>query len=72
MSKPLVTPTEKTELFLDKAQIQQIVAEQNRLLKFVPDKNATPQKAREMMIAAGVNPEDNLGSCGIIAARDET
>lgn len=64
-------PKERTDFFLDKAEIQQIIAEQNRLMQFVPDKNATPQKAREMMIASGINPEDNLGSCGIISARDE-
>jgi len=65
------TPEERTKFFLDKAEIQQIIAEQNRLMEFVPDSNATPQKAREMMIASGINPEDNLGSCGIISARDE-
>jgi hypothetical protein len=37
----------------------------------VPDPTATPQKAREMMLALGIRPEDNLGSSGIIAARDE-
>ena len=61
----------KADLFLDKARIQQIIAEENRALQFVSDTNATPQKAREMMIMSGINPEDNLGSCGIISARDE-
>ena len=57
--------------FLDKTLIRKIVAEQNEKMGFVPDPTATPQKAREMMLALGIRPEDNLASCGIIAARDE-
>jgi hypothetical protein len=57
--------------FIDKRQIQKIVAEQNERMGFVPDPTATPQKAREMMLALGIRPEDNLGSSDIIAARDE-
>jgi hypothetical protein len=59
------------EFFIDKKKIQKIVAEQNRVMGFVPDPAATPQKAREMMRALGIRPEDNLGSSDIIAARDE-
>jgi hypothetical protein len=59
------------EFFIDKEKIQKIVAEQNRVMGFVPDPTATPQKAREMMLALGIRPEDNLGSSDIIAARDE-
>lgn len=59
------------EFFIDKKKIQKIVAEQNRVIGFVPDPAATPQKAREMMLALGIRPEDNLGSSDIIAARDE-
>ena len=58
-------------LLLNKQRIQQIVAEQNEQMGFQPDPTATPQKAREMMAALGIRPEDNLGSAGIIAARDE-
>ncbi len=58
-------------LFLNKRSIQKIVAEQNKRMGFVPDPTATPQKAREMMRALGIRPEDNLGSRGIIAARGE-
>jgi hypothetical protein len=57
--------------FLDKRAIQKLVAELNEQMGFVPDPTATPQKAREMMRALGIRPEDNLGSRGIIAARDE-
>jgi hypothetical protein len=58
-------------LFLDKTEIRRIVAEQNRLMGFVPDPTATAEKAQEMILALGVRPEDNLLSSGIIAARDE-
>ena len=57
-------------LLLDKTEIQQIVAETNAASRFVPDPTATPKKA-QMMIALGIRPEDNIFSCGIIAARDE-
>jgi hypothetical protein len=61
----------KRRLFIDKAIIRKIVAEQNRRMGFVPDPTATPEKAQEMMLALGIRPEDNLFSTGIIAARDE-
>lgn len=57
--------------FLDKTEIQRIVAEQNAAIGFVPDPTATAEKAQAMSLALGIRPEDNLGSCGIIAARDE-
>ena len=57
--------------FVDKKAIQKIVAEQNERMGFVKDPTATPQKAQEMMLALGIRPEDNIFSCGIIAARDE-
>src|SRR5207249_1261004 len=59
------------QVFIDKTAIRKIVAEQNQRMGFVPDPMATPQKAREMMRALGIRPEDNLGSRGIISARDE-
>jgi hypothetical protein len=62
---------ETRRFFVDKKLIQQILAEQNERMGFVPDPTATAEKAREMMLALGVRPEDNLGSSGIIAARDE-
>lgn len=59
------------DFFLDKKEIQRLVAEQNEQMGFVPDPTATARKAQEMALALGVRPEDNLFSCGIIAARDE-
>ena len=58
-------------LFIDKREIQRIIAEQNRLMGFVPDPTATAEKAQAMMLAHGIRPEENLLSSGIIAARDE-
>jgi 3-mercaptopyruvate sulfurtransferase SseA len=58
-------------LFADKKELQRIVAEQNTKMGFVPDPTATPEKVRAMMRALGIRREDNIFSCGIIAARDE-
>ncbi len=58
-------------LGIDKGPILRIIEEQNRAMGIVPDPTITPQKVREMMVAQGVRPEDNIFSCGIIAARDE-
>jgi hypothetical protein len=57
--------------FVDKDLIRRIVAEQNERMGFVPDPTATAEKGRQMMLADGVQPDANVGSRGIIAARDE-
>ncbi len=57
--------------FADKKAIQKLVAEQNAKMGFVKDPAATAEKAQEMMLALGIRPEDNIFSCGIIAAREE-
>jgi hypothetical protein len=68
----MIDAGEKTRsLFLDKREIQKIVAEQNERMGFTPDPTATAEKAQEMMLALGIRPEDNLFSRGIIAAREE-
>ncbi len=59
------------ELFLDKKEVQRMVAEQYALMGLKDDPTATPQKAREMMRALGIRAEENLFSRGIIAAREE-
>jgi hypothetical protein len=71
MNNSTTSAKRQDSFFLVNTTIQQIVADGNNALKFVPNANATPQRAREMMIASGIDPKDNLGSCGIIAARDE-
>jgi hypothetical protein len=57
--------------FIDKKRIQEIVAEQNRRMGFVPDPTATPEKAQAMTRALGIRPEENMLSRDIIAARYE-
>lgn len=65
-------PKTKRPLYADKAELQRVMEEVNRKMGFVPDPEATPEKARQMMQALGIRPEDNLFSRGIIAAREGT
>jgi hypothetical protein len=69
MSVTVEAPPE--QLFADKVAIQAAVEEQHRLMGFEREPGATAIRAREMMLALGIRPEDNLFSRGIIAARDE-
>ena len=61
--------------FIDKRHIQQIVGQQNEETGFVPDPTAIPEQAQEAVELSlrenGLRPEDNIFSCGIIAAREE-
>jgi hypothetical protein len=57
--------------FADKAMIQRIVAEQNERMGFAPIPGANAELVRNKILALGVRPEDNMASCGIIAAREE-
>ena len=63
------------KVFLDKRRIQQVVAQRNEQMSFVPDPIATPAQAQEAVERSlrgnGRRPEDNIFSCGIIAAREE-
>ena len=65
------TKTDIRSLGINKTRLQEIIELQNARTGFVPDVTATPQRGRARMIAEGVRPEDNIGSCGIIAAREE-
>lgn len=65
------TETKRQVKFVDKQAMKLIVEETNRRVGFVKDPTATPQKARALMEAYGVRAEDNIGSCGILAAREE-
>lgn len=56
-------------LFADKREIKRLVAEQSVLMQISDDPTATLQKAREMMLALGIRPEDNEFSRAIINAR---
>ena len=61
----------REELIVDKSKIQRLVAEQTKIMGLPDDPTATAQKARAMMLALGIRPEDNEFSQGIIAAREE-
>lgn len=54
----------------NKAALRQILEAQDKQNGFVPDPTATPQKARELMIAQGIRPEDNAFSCEIRRMRE--
>jgi hypothetical protein len=57
-------------LIADKAALRRILEEQDKRTGFVPDPTVTPERLREMMIADGVRPEDNIGSREIIRMRE--
>ena len=67
----VVRKPEVKDLFLDKKEVQRLVAEQYKIMGIEDDPAATPQKAQEMTAALGIRPEENLISSGIIAAREE-
>ena len=64
--RPATTPQDP---FADKEWVRQEVARINALMGFVPDPDATPEKAQELMRAEGIRAEDNLFSRDIIRAR---
>jgi hypothetical protein len=53
----------------DKAELLRILEEVERLSGFEPIPDATAQQARQMMLDAGIRPEDNLFSRDIIRCR---
>ena len=57
-------------LIADKAALRKILEEQDKRTGFVLDPTATAQKARELMLADGVRPEDNIASRDIIRMRE--
>ncbi len=62
-------------MFIDKRRIQQVVAQQNEKMGFVVDPTITPEEVQaaveQSLRENGIRPEDNVFSCGIIAAREE-
>ena len=65
-------PEKKTgPMFLDKARVKAIVDRAFAEMGFVPDPNALPHRARKMMRAQCVRPEENLFSRGVIEMREE-
>jgi hypothetical protein len=65
----LSKPDPKT-LVADKEALRRILEEQDRLTGFVLDPTATAQRARDLMLADGVRPEENIGSRELIRMRE--
>lgn len=58
-------------LIADKDEARRIVNEQYALMGIASGPALTAAEVRAMMIAEGINPNDNLFSRGIIEAREE-
>ena len=63
-------PAPGKPMVANKAVLRRILEEQDRQVGFVLNVNATPQEARELMIAQGIRPEDNAFSCEIQRMRE--
>lgn len=63
-------PPDRRPMVADKAALRQILEAQDKQTGFVLDPNATPQKARELMLAQGIRPEENVFSCEIRRMRE--
>lgn len=56
-------------LYVDREQIRREIEWANTQMGFVPDPDATAEKAQALMRAEGIRAEDNLFSRDIIRAR---
>lgn len=69
-----VTGQQTKPFFMDKGPLQQLVREQNERMGIAPDLLASPERAQaltaEALRRSGLRPEDNIGSCSVIAARE--
>ncbi len=63
--------TDLSSFYIDKRPIQKIVGDHHKQAGIVHDPTMTPEKVQAMMRDLGIRSEDNLASCGIIAAREE-
>ena len=64
-------PADKS-MMANKAELRKILEAQDRRTGFVQDPHATPQMARELMIAQSIRPEDNSFSCELVSMREGT
>lgn len=55
--------------YADKEEMNRLMDAIEKQMGFVPDPDATPQKAREIMLADGVRPEENIFSREIMRMR---
>ena len=70
MKKNLEIPLINSQGMVNVEALRQIFEAQDKITGFVYDPSATPQKARELMLAQGIRPEDNSFSCEIIRMRE--
>ena len=70
VSEKSESPSGGKPMVANKAILRQILERQDHQNGFVADPTATPQKARELMIAQGMRPEDNAFSCEIRRMRE--
>ncbi len=63
------TEGEITNPLADKAALRRQMSEQNAKMGFVRVPGATAQKARELMLAVGIHPEDNEATQELLRAR---
>jgi hypothetical protein len=64
------TPFTWKAVGIDKKPLQQQVRERYARMGLLQEPSLTAEELQALMQAQGVRPEDNLASCGIIAARD--
>jgi hypothetical protein len=64
-----VRQTKKPQTFSDPKAMLRFLEEQDAWTGFVFDPTVTPERVREMMLACGVRPEENLFSRDIIHAK---
>jgi|GEM_PF-821354 len=61
-------------VLIDKRPLQKLVREQNLSFGIEEDASATPEKSQALTAEAlsrnGLRPEDNIGSCSILASRE--
>jgi len=63
------TPTDARSMLLDKKVLQQKMLEINEQMGVVYDPTATAEKVRQMMLADGIRPEDNILTREILRMR---
>jgi hypothetical protein len=55
--------------FADKEALNRLMDEIEEQLGFIPDPDASPEKIRQLMLADGIQPEDNAFSREILRMR---
>ena len=64
-------PETARSMRLNKRLLQKAVAEMNARSGFVKDPTATAEKARQLMLVGGMQPESNTASAEIVRMREE-